>query len=376
MSTTPHRLLERPTTTSAGVETIRGTRKSPERPPFRDRAPTLCMNAAFIVKTGGPEVVQYGKLPRPTPAPGQVLLKVGAVSVNPIDVEVRSGALPMPLRFPYVIGSDVAGTVTMRGVGVRRFAEGDRVWGTNQGLFGRQGTFSEYVAVDEKWLYPTPAAETDAEAAAGAMVGITASIGLFRTARLQHGEVVFVNGGSGGVGSAVIQQAKAAGARVIATVGSPLKQEFCQNLQADLVLDYRSPSLDDQIRDFVAPFGGIDVWIETQQEPTLERAMEMMAPRGRIVLIGGRTAHPAVPLEEFHARQLALLGVSIGNVLPDVQRECAMALNARYTYGAWRPHVGMTFSLSQAAAAQQLQHTNTFQKRGALVGKIVLIPDR
>jgi NADPH2:quinone reductase len=333
------------------------------------------MNAAYIVKVGGPEVVQYGKLPRPMPAPGQVLLKVGAVAVNPIDVEVRSGMLPMPLNFPFVIGSDVAGTVTMRGAGVRRFAEGDRVWGTNQGLFGRQGTFSEYVAIDEKWLYPTPEAETDAEAAAGAMVGITASIGLFRTARLRHGEIVFVNGGSGGVGSAVIQQAKAAGARVIATVGSPLKQEFCQNLQADLVLDYRSPTLDAEIHEYAARFGGIDVWIETQREPPLERAMGMMAPRGRIVLIGGRTARPVVPLKEFHAKQLALLGVSICSVLPDVQRECATALNARYAYGAWRPQVGMTFSLSQAAAAQQLQHTNTFHKRGALGGKIVLIPD-
>jgi NADPH2:quinone reductase len=282
----------------------------------------------------------------------------------------------MPLHFPYVVGSDLAGTVTMRGVGVRRFAEGDRVWGSNQGLFGRQGTFSEYIAVDEKWLYPTPPGESDAEAAAGAMVGITASVGLFRTARLRYGEIVFVNGGSGGVGSAVIQQAKAAGARVIATTGSALKQDFCQKLQADLVLDYRSPSLDDQIREFVAPFGGIDVWIETQREPALDRAIEMMAPRGRIVLIGGRKARPAFRLEEFHAGQLALLGVSIGNVLPDVQRECAMALNARYTYGAWRPQVGMTFSLSQSAAAQQLQHANTFQKRGTLVGKIVLIPDR
>jgi len=376
MSATIHRLFgirAMPPTAVGGIDLKKDIL---QHPPPRDRTTVHSMNAAFIARTGGAEVIQYGKLSRPTPAAGQVLVKVGAVAVNPIDIDVRSGALLMPLRFPYVVGSDMAGTVTMRGIGVRRFAEGDRVWGSNQGLFGRQGTFSEYVAVDEKWLYPTPPGESDAEAAAGAMVGITASLGLFRTARLRHGEVVFVNGGSGGVGSAVIQQAKAAGARVIATGGSPLKLAFCQKLQADLVLDYRSPSLDEDIREFVAPFGGIDVWIETQREPNLERAMRMMAPRGRIVLIGGRKATAALPMDEFHARQLALLGVSICNVLPDVQRECAMALNARYTYGAWRPHVGMTFSLSQAAAAQQLQYTNTFQKRGTLIGKIVLIPDR
>ncbi len=372
MSATIHQILELPTMPPTAVD----GKDILQHPPPRDRAAVHSMNAAFIVRTGGTDVVQYGKLSRPTPAPGQVLVKVGAVAVNPIDIDVRSGALPMPLRFPYVVGSDLAGTVTMRGIGARRFAEGDRVWGSNQGLFGRQGTFSEYVAVDEKWLYPTPPGESDAEAAAGAMVGITANLGLFRTARLRHGEVVFVNGGSGGVGSAVIQQAKAAGARVIATVGSPWKQKFCQNLQADLVLDYRSPSLDEEIREFAAPFGGIDVWIETQREPALERAMGMMALGGRIVLIAGRKAHPALPLEESHARELALVGGSIRHMLPDAQRECAMALNALYTSGAWRPHVGMTFSLSQAAAAQQLQQTNTFQKRGALVGKIVVIPDR
>lgn len=372
MSATIHQLLDLPTMPSTAV----GEKDILQHPPPRDRTAVHSMNAAFIVRTGGTDVVQYGKLPRPIPAAGQVLIKVGAVAVNPIDIDIRSGAIPMPLHFPYVVGSDLAGTVTMLGIGVRRFAEGDRVWGSNQGLFGRQGTFSEYVAVDEKWLYPTPTAESDEEAAAGAMVGITASLALFRTARLRHGEIVFVNGGSGGIGSAVIQQAKAAGARVIATVGSPSKQAFCQELQADLVLDYRSPSLDEEIREFAAPFGGIDVWIETQREPTLKRTMGMMAPRGRIVLIGGRKAQPALPLEEFHAKQLALLSVSMSDALPDVQRECAMALNARYTYGAWRPRIGMTFSLSQSAAAQQLQHTNTFLKRGALVGKIVLFPGR
>jgi hypothetical protein len=127
------------------------------------------MKAAFIEQTGDPGVIVYGELPRPVPQPGEVLVKVGASAVNPIDLYIRQGAIAMPLRFPFVPGCDLAGTVEMVGRGVRRFAVGDRVWGSNQGLFGRQGTASEYVCCDEKWLYPTPAAESDAEAAAGAI---------------------------------------------------------------------------------------------------------------------------------------------------------------------------------------------------------------
>src|SRR5579863_3494068 len=130
MSATIHQLLGIPAMPSTAV----GGRDILQHPPPRDRAAVHSMNAAFIVRTGETDVVQYGKLSRPTPAPGQVLVKVGAVAVNPIDIDVRSGALTMPLRFPYVVGSDFAGTVTMRGIGVRRFDEGDRVWGSNQGL--------------------------------------------------------------------------------------------------------------------------------------------------------------------------------------------------------------------------------------------------
>src|SRR5579872_4899959 len=216
------------------------------------------MFAAYITETGDPSVIQFGELPNPTLGVGDVLVKIGAVAVNPIDTYIRAGMIAMPLNFPYILGCDLAGTIESVGLKVRRFKVGDRVWGSNQGLFGRQGTFAEYACVDEKWLYPTHPNETDAQAAAGALVGITAYLGLFNFARLQTGEVVFVNGGSGGVGSAVIQQAKAAGARVITTVGSPEKAVYCQSLGADVVLNYHAPDLDDQIRHFVAPIGGIN----------------------------------------------------------------------------------------------------------------------
>ncbi|GIX03843.1 MAG: hypothetical protein KatS3mg113_0849 [Planctomycetaceae bacterium] len=135
------------------------------------------MKAAFIRKTGDPSVVEFGDLPEPKVDPNDVLIRVGAVAVNPIDTYIRAGTVNMTAQFPYIIGCDVAGTVVAIGDEVKRFKPGDRVWGSNQGLFGRQGTFAEYVAVEEKWLYPIPESMSDIEAAAAALVGLTAHLG-------------------------------------------------------------------------------------------------------------------------------------------------------------------------------------------------------
>ncbi|MBX3439885.1 MAG: alcohol dehydrogenase catalytic domain-containing protein, partial [Planctomycetaceae bacterium] len=169
------------------------------------------MKAAYITETGAPDVIRFGELPQPHPGASQVLVKVSAVAVNPIDTYIRSGSVPAALSFPYIVGCDLAGAVEAVGDQVTRFRVGDRVWGSNQGLAGRAGTFAEYAAVDEQWLYATPAEQTDAQAAAGALTGITAHLGLFLHGGLKAGELIFVNGGTGGVGSAVVQFAKAAG---------------------------------------------------------------------------------------------------------------------------------------------------------------------
>jgi len=332
------------------------------------------MKAAYITRTGPPEVIQYGDLPDPKPGPTQVLVKVGAVAVNPIDTYIRGGVVAMPLPNPFVIGCDLAGTVIACGGEVRALKMGDRVWGTNQGLLGRQGTFAEFAAVDERWLYPTPSGQPDTEAAAGALVGITAHLGLFQNAGLKPGETLFVNGGTGGVGSAVVRLAKWAGARVITTVGSPEKMKLCESWGADKVLDYHSPTLDDEIRKAAEPTGGIDVWYETQREPTLERTVGMMAPRGRIVLMAGRAARPEFPVGAFYTRDLRLSGFAMFNAAPEEQRASAKALRALYERGGWKPPVGATYPLSQAAAAHQLQEDNTVGKKGSLHGKIVLVP--
>src|SRR5436309_9561955 len=181
------------------------------------------MKAAYINKTGPPENILYGDLPVPKQGPTQCLVKVSAVALNPVDTYIRGGTIQMSLPSPFVVGCDLAGTVAEVGPSVTRFEPGDRVWGSNQGLLGRQGTFAEYCAVDECWLYPTPTNVTDEQAAACALVGITAHLGLFREAKLEVGETILVNGGSGGGGSMVVQMAEIAGARVLATAGSAEK---------------------------------------------------------------------------------------------------------------------------------------------------------
>lgn len=332
------------------------------------------MKAAVIYETGSPDVIQYTTVAKPEPGPTEVLVKVGAVSVNPIDTYIRSGAVALPLEFPYIIGCDLAGTVEACGEAVSRFQPGDRVWGSNQSLFGRRGTFAEYAAVDEAWLYPTPAGETDAEAAAGALVGITAHLGLFLHAGLQGGEVVFVNGGSGGVGSSVIQLAKSVGAKVITTVGNNEKKSLCEQWGADCVLDYHSPNLDDDIKAFSEPLGGINVWFETLRQPTFDRTIPMMAKRGRIVLMAGRDARPEFPVGPFYVNDLRLIGFAMFNATADEQREAATSLNVLYENGGWKPNIGAKFSLEQAAEAHRLQEDNTLGGKGTLTGKIVLEP--
>ena len=281
----------------------------------------------------------------------------------------------MPVDFPYIPGCDLAGTVEAVGESVTRFRPGDRVWGSNQGLFGRQGTLAEYAAVDECWLYPTPEAMSDEQAAAGALTGITAQLGLFRDANLQSGEWVFVNGGSGGVGSQVTQFAKAADAHVITTAGTDEKRELCRELGADVVLDYHAPDLDDQITAAVKDNGGIDVWWETLREPDLPRTIGMMKKRGRIILMAGRDATPQFPLGGFYVNDLRMLGFAMFNGTPEEQRTCAERMNDWFEKRRWKPLIGARFPLSRAADAHQLQEDNTLHKSGTLTGKIVVVPD-
>jgi NADPH:quinone reductase len=341
------------------------------------------VKAAYIEKTGSPDVIQYGDLPQPSPQSGEVLVRVGAVAVNPIDLYIRAGTVAMPLPKPFIVGCDLAGTVAQLGQGASRFKIGDRVWGSNQGLLGRQGTFAEYAAVGEDWLYPTPPLSPpgtvgdkggvdDKTAVAAALVGITAHLGLFRDGQLKAGEIVYVNGGTGGVGSMVVQMAKAAGAKVI-TVGSADKAKLCQQWGADCVLNYKSDDIPARVRECTRG-QGVNVWYETQREPDFLRIVELMAQRGRIIVMAGRQAQPLFPVGPFYVKGLSLHGFAMFNATAAEQRRCAEDINRWLQAGQLKPPIGRVFSLAQTAAAHQLLEENTLGKAGTLLGKVVLTP--
>jgi NADPH2:quinone reductase len=329
------------------------------------------MKAAYITQPGPPESIVYGDLPEPRSTGTQVLVRVKAVSVNPIDTYLRSGAVKMPLPMPYIVGCDLAGVVEHAPAG-SKLKPGTRVWASNQGLVGRQGTFAELVAVDEHWLYPTPDNVSDEQAAAGALVGITAHLGLVRCAALKAGERVFVNGGSGGVGSSVIQIARALGASVITTAGSPEKVAACLELGAERAINYKTEDVDAEIRK-AAP-DGVNVYWETVREPNFERAVPLLSFRGRMIVMAGREAKAVFPLGSFYTRDCSLFGFAMFNATPDEQRAAADDLNRMMAAGKLRPRIDRVLPLSEAAQAHKLQEDNTLHKAGTLAGKIVLTP--
>lgn len=331
------------------------------------------MKAAFYEKTGGPEVIQYGERPKPVPKEGEVLVRVGAASLNPIDTYIRSGAVNMALPFPFIPGCDLAGTVEAVGPKAQRYKVGDRVWGSNQGLLGRQGTFAEYAAVAEQWLYPTPANVSDSEAAAIALTGITAYLGLIHRARLQPNETAFVNGGTGGVGSMVVQMAKAIGAKVLTTVGSAEKANLVQSWGADRAINYKTEDVPQAIKDFTKG-RGVDVWYETQREPDFLRTVDLMAPNGRIIVMAGRQAQPVFPVGPFYVKGLSLFGFAMFNCSAEEQADCGKHIARWLEEKKLHPVIGKTFPLAEAAEAHRLQEANTLQKAGSLTGKIVLVP--
>ncbi len=330
------------------------------------------MKAAFIHAVGSPDAIQYGDLPTPEPKPGEVRVKIHAASINPIDVYIRSGMVPASLPRPFVPGCDFAGVIDALGNGVSKWQIGDRVWGSNQGLGGRQGTLAEYAAMGEQWLYPTPEGVTDIQAAATALVGITAHIGLFHRMPLKSGETLFVNGGTGGVGAMVIQMAKIIGAKVITTVGTADKVAMAKALGADTVINYKTDDVPATIR--AATQGkGVDVWFETQPPADFDRTIELMAQRGRIIVMAGRAARPAFPNGAFYVKGLMMIGFAMFNFSAEEQQICANDINHWLASGKLRTPIAREFPLIAAAAAHRLQEENTIGKAGTLAGKIVVV---
>ncbi len=330
------------------------------------------MKAAYITQTGGPAAIRVGDLPDPVPGPREVLVRVGAAAVNPIDTYVRAGTVAMPLPFPYVVGCDLAGEVIAVGSNVDDLRPGMRVWGSNQGLLGRQGTCAELAAVDERWLYRTPDSVTDREAAAAALVSITAHLGLVDNCLLSAGEMIFVNGGSGGVGSAVVQIAKALGARVIASAGTPAKCERVRSLGADVVFDYHRDDLVDAVR--AAAPQGVHVYWETLRDPAFDQAVRMLGEGGRMVIMAGRDARPAFPVGPFYVKGCRLFGVVMFKATAQRQAAAAVDINRWMSVGQLRSPIDRVLPLERTAEAHAVQEAATIQGSGSLSGKIIIEP--
>lgn len=329
------------------------------------------MKAASLAATGSPDVLRYGDLPDPAPQAGEVRVRVRVSGLNPIDVYVRAGTVAMKLPMPFVPNSDLAGVVESVGPGSKRFRVGDRVWGSNQGLLGRQGTAAELACVHEDWLYPIPDGVGDEAAAAAALTGVTAHLGLFGAARLKAGETVFVNGGTGGVGSMVVQMAGAVGAKAIATVGSAEKAALVK-AWGGTAINYRDEDVAARVKELTGG-RGVDVWYETQREQDLVKTVDLMAPRGRIVVIAGRASQPVLPVGPFYVKGLSLFGFAMFNATPDEQRACAADINRWLASGQLKPPVGKTFPLAETAAAHRFLEENTLGKAGTLVGKVLVV---
>ena len=328
------------------------------------------MKAAFFRTTGSPEVIEFGDLPEPECGPDQAIVKVKAVSVNPIDTYIRNGANYWPLPNPFIPGCDLAGEIVFVGSNVKHLSVGQRVWGSNQGLLGRQGTFAELAAVDSKWLYPSPEFADDTELAAIGLVGITAHLGLFQHAMLQPGETIFVRGGTGGVGSMVVQMAKAIGGLVITSAGNPAKVAKCIELGADHVVNYNETNVADEIRR-ISP-NGVQVFWETLREPDFELAVGALAEEGRMILMAGRDARPPFPVGPFYVKGCSLHGFAMFKSSANLQQVCASDINHWMTSNLLKAQIDRILPLKDTAQAHRLQEENTVQKQSILSGKIVL----
>jgi NADPH2:quinone reductase len=197
---------------------------------------------------------------------------------------------------------------------------------------------------------------------------LTAHTGLVREARLRSGEAVFINGGAGNVGSATLQMAHNIGARVLVTAGSADRIRHCLELGADRAINYKTDDLVKAIRDFAPQ--GIDVYWDTTRQPDFERAMPLMAHRGRIIVMAGLDAHPSFPVGAFYTRDCSMHGFAITNVTPAELRDGAEVINRWLSKGRLRGKIDRVMRLAEAAAAHRLVEDH----QAALNGKIVLAP--
>lgn len=320
------------------------------------------MKAIRVHEFGGPEVLKLDEVPDLHPGPGQVLIQVKAAGVNPYDTYMRQGTYAVKPSLPYTPGSDAAGTVESVGEGVEGLAPGDRVYaaGTLTGAYAQQ-------ALAEAWqVHPLPARITFTQGAGINVPYATAYRALFKVAHAQAAETVLIHGASGGVGTAGVQLARAAGMTVIGTGGTDRGRALVLAEGAHHVLDHRAPGYLDELKKLTHG-RGVDVILEMLANVNLAKDLTVLATRGRVVVIGNRGNIEINP-RDIMSRDAAVLGMVLWNTSRPDLASIHAGIVAGLENGTLRPVVGKEIPLADAAQAHR-----AVMEPGAH-GKIVLVP--
>lgn len=306
------------------------------------------MKAAYFMKNGGPEVMQYGDVPDPVAGPGQLLVDVHAASVNGADWKVRSGHYAPITEFPYIPGRDFSGVVSALGDGVEDFKVGDAVFGVCE--VNQEAAYAEKIAIKSAIVAKKPASLSHVECASLALIGLTALVSIEDTLKLKSGETILIQGGAGGVASFAIQLSKHIGARVISTA-SAANHDYVRRLGADQVIDYNA-------QDFTKAVSGCDAVFDTVGGDVATRSFAVLRPGGRAAFIGSGNTAPASPRADVMS-----LRPKVGRDRAHLDRIPALAES-----GAVRVPEITTYKLSDAGAAHRLSEGRHF--RGKLVFKV------
>lgn len=319
------------------------------------------MKAIRVHQFGGPEVLELEDVPTPTLGPGQVLVRVRAVGVNPVDTYFRSGTNPA-IRLPYTPGLDAAGIVEAVGSGPGLLQPGERVYVAGS----VSGTYAEFAVCEARQVHGLPSGITFAQGAALGVPYATAYRALFQRAQASPGEVVLVHGASGGVGIAAVQMGRAAGLTVIGTAGSERGRQLVASEGAHHVIDHGVPGYIERVNELTDQ-RGVDIILEMLANVNLARDLSVLAPGGRVVIIGSRGKIEIAP-RELMTREADVRGMLLFNVPPVELARIHAALRAGLENGTLRPIVGREMPLAEAAAAHR-----AVLDPGAY-GKIVLVP--
>jgi NADPH2:quinone reductase len=319
------------------------------------------MKAIRVHEFGGPEVMKIEEVPDPSPGPSQVLLRVKAIGVNPVDNYIRSGTYARKPQLPYTPHTDIAGIVESAGAAVTRVRKGQRVY-----AFAAAAGGADLAVCEESQVMPLPDQVSFQQ---GAAIGVpygTAWRALFIRAHARAGETVLVHGGSGGVGTAAVQIARAHGLRVFGTAGTAEGLQLVREQGAHEVFNHRDADYTSAI---LAATGGrgVDVVLEMLANVNLDRDLDLIAMRGRVVVIGNRGQVEIDPRKSM-GKDGAILGMTLFNADARELREIHSGIVAGLENGTLRPVIGKEMPMSDAPKAHQ-----AVMEPGAF-GKIVLIP--